>query len=221
MYIYICIRYHSRSRLMKGHCYMPQGFYISRKYWLMAIIPIWLLLRLITLLVRRKNNQPINLKREFIINIFAVYIFSYIAVTLFPVTIFRVKQQYSIKPSIQFIPFKPIFDAMWYNVPARLIVRNIAGNVMLTIPFGVFLYLLWNQKFKNIKTVAISGLAVSLLTEILQYLQGILLPSIQTRESDINDIIFNVMGILIGYLFIKVYFKIQHKNISAHTILKL
>ena len=49
---------------------MPQGFYISRRYWIMGIIPIWLLLRTIILLVKKKNNKQIDLKRELIINIF-------------------------------------------------------------------------------------------------------------------------------------------------------
>jgi len=191
---------------------MPQGFYISRRYWIMGIIPIWLLLRTIILLVKKKNNKQIDLKRELIINIFAVYVFSYIGITLFPITIFWVKQQYFMKPTIQLIPFKPIFDAVLSHVPIRLIVINTFGNIILTIPFGVFLTLLWNQKFKKISTVTVFGLVVSLLTEILQYIQGILLPSIQTRQSDVNDIILNVIGVLIGYLIFKALYILNYKD---------
>ncbi|HEY5583438.1 MAG TPA: VanZ family protein [Ruminiclostridium sp.] len=178
----------------------------------MGIIPIWLLLRTIILLVKKKNNKQIDLKRELIINIFAVYVFSYIGITLFPITIFWVKQQYFMKPTIQLIPFKPIFDAVLSHVPIRLIVINTFGNIILTIPFGVFLTLLWNQKFKKISTVTVFGLVVSLLTEILQYIQGILLPSIQTRQSDVNDIILNVIGVLIGYLIFKALYILNYKD---------
>ncbi len=188
---------------------MPQGFIISRINWLTVIISIWLIFRTVILLIKKKNNKLINLKRELIINVFAIYVFCYIGITLFPINIYWVKQQFFIKPYIELIPIKPIVDAVLSNVPLKLIIKNTFGNIILTIPFGVFLPLLWTQKFRKIKDVTIFGLLISLSTEILQYSQGVLLPSIQTRASDTNDIILNVTGVLIGYLFFKVYYALQ------------
>ena len=200
---------------------MPQGFYISRNIWLTVIISIWLLSRAIMLMIKKKNNKLINFKRELLINIFAIYVFSYIGITLFPITIYWVKQQFVTKPYIELIPIKPIIDAVLSNVPLKLIIKNTFGNIILTIPFGVFLPLLWTQKFKKIKDVTIFGLLLSLLTEILQYAQGVLLPSIQTRASDTNDIILNVTGVLIGYLIFKVYYALQINSVKSKELKKV
>lgn len=74
---------------------------------------------------------------------------------------------------------------------------------MLTLPIGVFLPILWNKYFSSIKSLATIGLGISLLIEVLQYMEGILLPSIYTRASDVNDLILNTLGVLIGYFVFK------------------
>jgi glycopeptide antibiotics resistance protein len=65
--------------------------------------------------------------------------------------------------------------------------------------------MLWKEKFKSIAYITGFGLIVSLSIEILQYAEGILLPSVYTRASDINDLIFNTVGVLIGYLVYKLF----------------
>lgn len=91
---------------------------------------------------------------------------------------------------------------------------ELAGNIFLFMPFGFFCsYFLWNKKRKILKTVQM-GLMISFLIEITQLICG--------RVFDIDDIILNVTGTLVGY-YIFSYFKqttliIQVVNIKIGDI---
>lgn len=83
------------------------------------------------------------------------------------------------------------------NINALLI--NFLGNVVLFIPLGIFIPLLWKTPAK--KTVLI-GFCSSLLIEISQ----LLLP----RVSDVDDLLLNTVGVWLGtliFLFLKKHFE--------------
>ncbi len=69
--------------------------------------------------------------------------------------------------------------------------RQIALNVLMTIPFGILLPM--NTK-KNFPTVVIYAFLMSLSIELLQPLIN------GARSSDVTDIITNVLGAVIGYV---------------------
>ena len=86
-----------------------------------------------------------------------------------------------------YIPFKEIFR---YSIGSHKFIKNILGNIMLFIPYGFLsAYLLKN---KNITLTMFLSLIVSVTIEIVQYYIG--------RVFDIDDIILNVLGGLIGGL---------------------
>lgn len=86
-----------------------------------------------------------------------------------------------------FIPFKEMFR---YNIGSSKFIKNILGNIVLFIPYGFLSsYLLKNKK---ISVTFILTLIVSLTVEIVQYYIG--------RVFDIDDIILNVTGGIIGGL---------------------
>ena len=68
---------------------------------------------------------------------------------------------------------------------------NACLNVLLFVPFGFFLPVLWKE-FRNAKKVFIAGFAMTSFIEIAQIFTG--------RTTDINDIITNIAVTLIGYL---------------------
>lgn len=106
--------------------------------------------------------------------------------------------------SNNFIPFKEI---MRYKYTSNLFYKNVLGNVLLFIPFGYFV----NNKLKN-KKVFISiivTLITSLSIEIIQMNIG--------RSFDIDDIILNVCGGIIGYLIYRCKEKLK---IITPTFLK-
>lgn len=68
---------------------------------------------------------------------------------------------------------------------------NACLNVLLFVPFGFFLPVLWKE-FRNAKKIFTAGLAMTSFIEIAQIFTG--------RATDIDDIITNIAGTLIGYL---------------------
>lgn len=78
-------------------------------------------------------------------------------------------------------------------------------NIILTIPFGMYLRYYYKSSFK--KTLFFS-LLLTLFFEITQ-LTGIFgIYSRNYRMFDVDDIIFNTIGALIGYLFCSLFIKI-------------
>ena len=88
---------------------------------------------------------------------------------------------------INLIPFKEMFR---YDVGSYKFVKNIVGNILLFIPYGFFSsYYLNNKKIgTNITLCFIATFTI----EVIQYYIG--------RVFDIDDIILNIVGGLIGCL---------------------
>ena len=79
-------------------------------------------------------------------------------------------------------------------IPLRGMLTDITNsylNVLLFIPLGIFVPCLWPEYRSMMKTVGL-GLMTSLGIEILQIFTF--------RATDINDVITNVAGTMIGYL---------------------
>ena len=98
--------------------------------------------------------------------------------------------------SNNFIPFKEI---MRYSYTSKLFFKNVLGNVLLFIPFGYFS----NKIIKNRKIILaiITTIITSSSIEIIQMNIG--------RSFDIDDIILNLIGGIIGYLLYKLLFNIK------------
>lgn len=71
---------------------------------------------------------------------------------------------------------------------------NACLNVFLFVPFGFFLPMLWKE-FRSIKSVALAGIVATSFIEISQLFTG--------RATDIDDIITNSIGTLIGYFIVR------------------
>ncbi|MBQ3021029.1 MAG: VanZ family protein [Bacilli bacterium] len=100
--------------------------------------------------------------------------------------------------SNNFIPFKEI---MRYPYNSSLFYKNVLGNVLLFVPFGYFV----NNKLKN-KSIIINifmTLVTSLSIEIIQMNIG--------RSFDIDDIILNLLGGIIGYIIYRIFSFIKNK----------
>ena len=88
---------------------------------------------------------------------------------------------------VNIIPFKEIFR---YDIGSHKFFRNVMGNIMLFIPFGFLSsYLLKNRK---LGVVTILTIIASLTIEVVQYYIG--------RVFDIDDIILNLVGGIVGFL---------------------
>lgn len=88
---------------------------------------------------------------------------------------------------INLIPFK---EMTRYNIGSKLFFYNVIGNIVLFIPFGYFVsdYL----KAKKIHHILIDSILISLTAELIQYKIG--------RAFDVDDIILNVLGAILGFM---------------------
>ena len=66
------------------------------------------------------------------------------------------------------------------------------GNIFIFIPVGLLISLIWNIKDKN---VVLTGFLISLSIELTQLFLK--------RTTDIDDLILNTLGVIIGLLISK------------------
>lgn len=74
----------------------------------------------------------------------------------------------------------------------RYIVREVYGNILLFAPLGFLLPLVW-KKQEKFWALLVSGISISLAIEVIQL-------ALPMRATDIDDVILNTCGALIGYV---------------------
>jgi len=94
-------------------------------------------------------------------------------------------------------------------------------NILLLIPFGFGLPFITNFRMKKIVVI---GALFSIVIEFLQLITGFM-AKITFRIADINDVIFNTVGVAAGYIlfvgFVRICRHISHNwEISANPILR-
>ena len=115
-------------------------------------------------------------KRSFLYLIFAIYLAGmYATVGLPDITYYR----YS--PRFNFKPFLYMFSA-WDTTFL---------NILLFVPLGWFLSVLWKTFRSPLKTI-LFGFCTSCMIELLQIFTY--------RATDVNDLITNTFGTMLGYL---------------------
>lgn len=96
------------------------------------------------------------------------------------------------------IPFKEMFR---YNITSKLFIKNIIGNILLFMPFGLFVtaYL----DVRHVAPTVMLALISSVSIEIVQKLIG--------RVFDVDDIILNVVGGFLGSVIFIMLDKLRDK----------
>lgn len=136
-----------------------------------------------------KNKQKMILYEELLKYSFIIYVLSLFYVVTF--------QDVSWSTS-NFIPFKEMFR---YPIFSRLFFKNVVGNMIMFLPYGFFIsYFL---KLNKIKTITILSIIVSLTIEFTQLLIG--------RVFDVDDIILNVIGGILGYITYRIFHNVKDK----------
>lgn len=147
---------------------------------------IAVLLRVTYLLV---NKEKLVLHEELLKLCFIIYILClFYAVTFQDVS----------WSSHNYIPFKEILR---YDFGSSLFYKNICGNILLFLPYGIFI-----AKYVKLDKLFVVGLIAfitSLSIEVIQFLIG--------RVFDVDDIILNVIGCLIGFVIYRLFKKFSDK----------
>ncbi len=167
---------------------IPRGVYNI----LDGIWPIILIFVIVVSIVRLSSlyshGKRIILYQEFISMVFVIYL-----LLLFEL----VTNSDMTSIGNNFTPFKEMFR---YEITSNLFLTNVLGNVLLFVPFGLFV----SYYIKNINFVKIF-----LITIITSFS----IESIQTkigRSFDVDDIILNVLGGIIGMIIYKILKKIRN-----------
>lgn len=114
----------------------------------------------------------------------------------------------SVNSTINLIPFRSIYNYIMYlfiygTDSGRTARINILGNIILYIPMGILLNIKYKEGGKSWRTVILS-VSISLTIEIIQLLVG--------RSPDIDDVILNTVGTLIGCGFYRMIKNIKLKD---------
>ncbi len=171
------------------------------------VIPITVLLGFFYIAIRitylKKKKLHINYRKEILYFLFVCYIVGLFHLTLVPSNFWSSFWHYIFYGSSE-NPFKGMFEFSYNFVPTlyKVIIGEyllgswditmIIGNVLMFVPFGILLSLCF-QKI-NHKNIFIYAILIPSIIEILQPFIG--------RSFDIDDIIMNFWGIIIGYFIV-------------------
>ena len=132
-----------------------------------------------------------NFKRTAGYFIFSVYLAAVDAVVGLPcITYIRLDFNFN------FVPFLYMFSDY----------RSTILNVLLFIPLGLFLPIFW-EKFQSFGYTVLFGFCTSLVIELLQIFT--------LRATDVNDLMTNTFGTVLGYLIAKAVLKCLPKHIPS------
>ncbi len=136
-----------------------------------------------------RNNIKVVLYKEIMLFFFAFYV-----LCLFQIV---TSTDTSVSGGSNFIPFKEI---MRYEFLSRLFIKNVIGNVLLFIPYGYFVgkYFVGKSKLLTFFLVLLASIAI----ECTQLSIG--------RVFDVDDIILNVIGGMLGYLLYRLLEKVYN-----------
>jgi len=107
---------------------------------------------------------------------------------------------------VNFIPFKTILYYLGGNQSFSVAVENILGNILAFSPLGFLLPILFN-KYKKLKNIFFISLSISLSIEIIQLFFNM-------GSCDIDDLILNVLGAILGFGVYKVLNPIWNKDLE-------
>ena len=151
---------------------------------------IWLTVRAIVWIKQKK----IDIKREALLMLIFIDLAVIIRFTFFPLRLAEGRVQPLVIDLQTAFPFwvnlVPLGNFFSYGSEKDVLV-NVIGNVAMFVPSGIVFPIVYKRLDSFPKTAA-AGALLSLCVELMQ------LP-ISVRVSDINDMILNTAGVVIGY----------------------
>lgn len=161
-------------------------------------IPIYLLFLLI------QKKQKVKIFQVIIRSLFYFYIVATIAITLFPLpfqeNLIHDKRANNFLVN-NFIPFHSIYEIISTS-PFFVILKQIGGNIILGMPLGFFLPLIWKKSKSLMKALSV-GILFSVGIEAIQFFISLLL-GYTYKITDVDDVLLNAFGCILGYVLYKI-----------------
>lgn len=153
------------------------------------------------------KSQKITSIEFFYWVIFGIYIANVVSLTLFPFPYQKTFIRDMIKDNFgelnNFIPFKSMFD-IFQTGSLSIVIKQLGGNIILFIPLSVGINVLLQGISQ--KKVLLYGFFTSLSIELIQEIANISL-GFNYRSCDIDDIILNTIGTILGIFIWKILYK--------------
>ncbi|MEG1858988.1 MAG: VanZ family protein [Christensenellaceae bacterium] len=155
------------------------GYLIEATQFYVCMLPCFVAFQLVVWYLCKKNDIAVSAQ-----HIIGLYLLSYVMITMLSVTgaavLFAPGISFDINLSeVSLIPFQ-------WGEP-----RGILLNLLMFIPYGFLLPLL-SKRLGSISKVLLSGFLFSLAIELSQLLNH--------RATDIDDLLMNTAGAVVGYL---------------------
>lgn len=168
------------------------------------LIPAFLIFMIYMFFMTIKNKKYRG-GQFLLVTSFAVYFLSMIHLVFFPIEI-NIGEYANLTPWYKSINFIPLLT---------IDVATFILNIIMLVPLGMYLPLL-SSKFQSVKKAASMGLYISLSFEFTQLLMRIIFGN--GRSTDINDLLANTLGAVIGFLLIRELSKKSFVNTILHKL---
>ena len=122
-----------------------------------------------------------------------IYIIIVLGVTLFPIPFQAVETMYPVPHNL--IPFQSICSTLKMGITYTSLMQ-IGGNIVISIPYGILLYILAHKKgVQRFLLALLFPLTIEFLQMIIGYIIGL-----TYRSFDVDDLILNTMGVYAGLI---------------------
>lgn len=166
---------------------------------------LFLVYRFLRMGVKKYGHKPIEIKRELLLWLFVFYL-----ILLFLLTAFR-----GISNPVELVLVEhPLSDANFKVLTETMKLAkansmldfyyNSFGNILWFFPMGMLIPFL-TRKAPRLWKAALLGLVVSIVIETIQF-------SFMTGVADIDDVLFNVTGAVLGHFIYLVYRALKKKR---------
>lgn len=173
------------------------------------LIPYIIIFRLIMINVFYKKSIKTNAFHEIGILLFLFFCFSLISQTIsFE---FFLQRNFEIKGGQNFIPFKGISQVLNSSQISYTVI-NIWGNIIMFVPIGFLPPMLWKFWKKFWKSMGL-GFCFSFFIEFMQLFS--------IRSTDVDDLILNTLGAILGYIMYFILHKICKNFIDKLTVISI
>lgn len=173
--------------------------------YMIIAVPIYLIVRFLML---RKSSRKFNLYHEIALLIFVIFVVGLASQTVIPKIELGINGNINILKNgthgINLLPLKVLFETyreVFINLNINYFIINFLGNIIMFMPIGFFIPLLWEIPDKKIIIV---GFLFSLFIEVCQLFLN--------RGTDVDDLILNTLGTILGLLVYKFLYK-KFKNL--------
>jgi glycopeptide antibiotics resistance protein len=136
-----------------------------------------------------RRRVPVARRHPLTVAILIGYAAAVVAITIFPITVW---------------PPEHWLGEPWWSVihwiPFYVDGASMVLNVVMTIPLGILLPLLW-PRTGTVRGVALPALGISTVIELTQLVIGLTVYS--RRTVDVNDLIANTAGAVLGLVMLR------------------